>query len=59
MSIKEMRGKADALVGSSGTSETIKTLLELLRRINVRNAGKREGTTTLKEIEELHEEEFR
>lgn len=58
-SIREMWGKANALTGHSGTSETIKILLELLRRINVRNAGKREGTTTLKEIEELHEEEFR
>jgi hypothetical protein len=38
-----------------------RTLLKLLQRINVKDAGKRKAHeyTTLKEIEELHEEEFR
>ena len=35
------------------------TLLKLIQRINVRNAGKRDEYDTIKEIEELHEEEFR
>ena len=38
----------------SATSDTIKLLLEILRKLRVKDAGKREKTT-LKEIEELHE----
>jgi hypothetical protein len=34
-------------------------LLKLIQKINVRNAGKRDEFDTVKEIEELHEEEFR
>jgi hypothetical protein len=42
-------------------SETIALLQKLLQKINVRDAGvRRQGEyTTIKEIEDLHEEEFR
>ena len=51
-----MRNQAKEM-GKPGQSETITILLEILRRMNVRKAGQREQATTLREIQELHEEE--
>ena len=55
---------SDLMGGPDGLStleSTTKVLLRLLQRINVRDAGKRNKNdkTILKEIEMLHEEEFR
>ena len=40
------------------TSEVIRIMRDYLRQIRVKDAGKKERTT-LREIEELHEQEFR
>lgn len=57
--IKKMRKEVKDLSKPGNTSETIEILLELLRRMNVRKAGQREDHTTLREIQELHEEEIK
>lgn len=53
----------DLLKDHAGDREeaTTKILLRLLQRINVKDAGKRKKSeyTTIKEIQDLHEEEFR
>jgi hypothetical protein len=48
-------------MGKRADSDTVVVLQKLLQRINVRDAGlRRQGEyTTIKEIEDLHEEEFR
>lgn len=40
-------------------TDTVAILQKLLQRINVRDAGIGKEYTTIKEIEDLHEEEFR
>jgi CRISPR/Cas system CSM-associated protein Csm2 small subunit len=56
--LKKMRKEVKDLSKPGNTSETIEILFELLRRMNVRKAGHREDTT-LREIQELHEEEIK
>ena len=54
-------GKVVATEGGDLGEATTRILLRLLHRINVKDAGKRrrDEQTTIKEIQELHEEEFR